>query len=389
MRDPLPRGLRRAGCGGPATFLAQTWGVLIKELRQWRRDPQAAAAPMVLPLVLMALSAVLFGQGGDAWPAGLANQSPGPEAEHLTRTFQAARSRLSPYFQFVSRDAQEAGRLVGEGRLHMAVVIPEDFDQKLAAGDRAAIQLHTFNINTDVAKNIRLRLDHVIQQYLADKGAAGIVVDEFPTRRGEVGRGAFIAGGGVVLAILLGAVVNTALMAAREWERRTAKEIRLAPRAVAAVTAGKMTAGLIATALNIVVTAVVATTAFGLRVPADRWGTLAGIGVLAAVAASGLGLAAGTWLKDYRTVQPVLGVLLAGSFFASGGYASIATLPAAVRGVNRFWPPSHVFEEMQGLMHGPSASLQASPWLGVGIAAATGMTLAVLAQQRANRPASG
>ena len=156
-------------------LVEQTWGVVTKELRQWRRDPQAAAAPMVLPLVLMALSAILFGQSGDSWPVGLANQSPGPEAQQLTRTFEAARSQLSPYFQLVTRDAEQAQRLVEEGRLHMAVVIPEDFDRRLATGDHVAVQLSTFNINTDVTKNVRLRLDHVIQQRLVNKGEAAVV----------------------------------------------------------------------------------------------------------------------------------------------------------------------------------------------------------------------
>jgi ABC-type multidrug transport system permease subunit len=365
------------------------WAVVTKELRQWRRDPQAAAAPMVLPLVLMALSAVLFGQGGDAWPAGLTNQSHGPAAEQLTRTFEAAHSGLSPYFQFVTRDAQEARRMVEQGRLHMAVVIPEDFERRLAAGDQATVRLSVFNINTDVTKNVRLRLDHVIQRYLEDEGDAGVVVAQSRTRRDEVSRGAFIAGGGVTLAILLGAVVNTALMAAREWERRTAKEIQLAAHAAPAVTAGKLTAGLIATAFNVALTVVVATAAFGLRVPVARWPALAVIGLLAAMAAAGVGLAVGTWLRDYRTVQPLLGVLFAGSFFASGGYASIATLPGAVRDANRFWPPSHVFEAMQWVMHGPFATLDGSLWFGLGVAAVGGVTLAVLAQRGANRPASG
>jgi ABC-type multidrug transport system permease subunit len=240
-----------------------------------------------------------------------------------------------------------------------------------------------------VTKNVRLRLDHVIQRYLADEGAAGVVVEQSRTRREDVSRGAFIAGGGVALAILLGALVNTALMAAREWERRTAREIQLAAHAAPVVTAGKLTAGLIATALNVTLTAVVAAVVFGLRVPVERWPALAAIGLLAAVAASGVGLAVGTWLKDYRTVQPLLGVLLAGSFFASGGYASSATFPGAVRAVNRFWPPSHVFEAMQWRMHGPTAAPGASLWIGLGIAAVAGLALAVLVQRGASRPASG
>lgn len=44
-------------------------------------------------------------------------------------------------------------------------------------------------------------------------------------------------------------------------------------------------------------------------------------------------------------------MLAAGSFFASGGYGSVATLPPAVRAFDAFWPPAFVFEAMQGMMH--------------------------------------
>ncbi|HVR80458.1 MAG TPA: ABC transporter permease [Acidimicrobiia bacterium] len=370
-------------------FFDRTWGVMRKELRQWRRDRQAAAAPMVLPIVLMILSAVLFGQGGDAWPTGFANESSGPTAAEFSRSFEDAQSRVSPYFHIVTRDPVEAEELVDQGRLHMAVTIPEDFSLQAASGEPAVVLLETFNINTDVTKNVRLRVDRVVQEYLADQGATSVVVEEVPTRAEDVSRGAFIAGGGVVLAILLGGLVNTALMSAREWERRTVKEIRLATRPAASVTAGKVGAGLMATAANVAVTLAVAAAVFGLRPPSDRIGTLVGVGSLAVVASAGLGLAVGTWLKEYRTVQPILGVVVAGSFFASGGFASIATMPHSVRAFNRFWPPSYIFEEMQWLMHAPSASVPGTLWVGLGAAAVIGVGLGVFAQQQANQPSSG
>lgn len=48
-----------------------------------------------------------------------------------------------------------------------------------------------------------------------------------------------------------------------------------------------------------------------------------------------------------RTVEPLLLITAAGSFFASGGFSSIATLPLVARTLNRFWPPAYVFESMQ------------------------------------------
>jgi ABC-2 type transport system permease protein len=95
----------------------------------------------------------------------------------------------------------------------------------------------------------------------------------------------------------------------------------------------------------------VAITLFGLNIPMDRWLPLLGIGFAVALAAAGLGLGLGAWLRDYRTLQPLLYVTAAGSFFAAGGYGSVATLPPAVRAFDMFWPPAYVFETMQAVMH--------------------------------------
>jgi hypothetical protein len=62
-------------------------------------------------------------------------------------------------------------------------------------------------------------------------------------------------------------------------------------------------------------------------------------------------LGLGAWLRDYRTLQPLLLVTAAGSFFAAGGYGSVATLPPAVCAFDQFWLPAYVFETMQAIMH--------------------------------------
>ncbi|MBM4426624.1 MAG: ABC transporter permease [Chloroflexi bacterium] len=98
--------------------------------------------------------------------------------------------------------------------------------------------------------------------------------------------------------------------------------LRLAPNAFLPLVVGKILAGLTATAANMTVTLVLAVALFGLRIPPDRWLSLA---------ASGIGLGVGAWFRDYRTIQPLLIVTVAGSIFAAGGYASVPTLPPFVQ----------------------------------------------------------
>ncbi|HYG60804.1 MAG TPA: ABC transporter permease [Symbiobacteriaceae bacterium] len=355
------------------SFCEQMWSVLVKDLRQWRRDPQAAIGPMLMPLVMMFLTSILFGFGGDDWAVGLIVEGRGPAAGRLATAIEQARGQISPYFRIVTRDEKEAQRLAAAGRLHMVIAIPADFDDRMAAGQPAVVRTQVYNLNTDITKNVRLRLQHAIQDYLSAGGRAPVTVAQFTSLPADIWRREFIAGGAVILTLLVGATLNTAIMVAREWERRTVKVLYLAPHPVAAITAGKLAAGLVTTGINVAVSLIAAVGVFGLRIPSERWLPLLGTGLLAATAAAGLGLGLGAWLKQYRTLQPLIAVTAAGSFFAAGGWATIATMPPGVRLFARVWPPAYVFETMHDLMHRPALSDVSGAWLGFGAAAVLGV----------------
>jgi ABC-type multidrug transport system permease subunit len=265
----------------------------------------------------------------------------------------------------------------------MAITIPASFDERLAAGAPPIIETQVFNINTDMMKNVRLRLESAIQEFLTERQATPVIVEHVTTRSADVWRQAFIAGGAVIVALLVGAALNTALMVAREWERTTVKELQLAPGGLAAIVTGKLLAGLVAAAVNVAVALAVAVLLFGLRIPPDRWLPLLGIGLGVTVTAAGVGLGIGALFRDYRTVQPLLLVTAAGSFFASGGYASVATLPPLVRTLNTVWPPAYVFETMQRTMHSATLPDLTGMLLALPVTAVLGVVFGGLLLRRA------
>jgi ABC-type polysaccharide/polyol phosphate export permease len=101
--------------------------------------------------------------------------------------------------------------------------------------------------------------------------------------------------------------------------------------------------------MNTIVAAAFAVFVFGVRIPWERLPLLLVIGGLAAITCAGIRVAIGAWLRDYRAIQPLLLVTFAGTFFASGGFSSVATLPPAVRAFNQWWPPAYVFDGMQSV----------------------------------------
>lgn len=364
------------------SFLSQTVGMFLKDIRLWARDRQAAVGPMLLPLVLLFICTVLFGYGGDEWNIGLIVEGQGEHALAFAEQVETLESNISPYFRIVTRDAQEAQKLYEAGRLQLVITIPADFDTQIAAGKAPVIRTQVYNINTDMTKNVRLRLERAIQAYLESQGKTPLTVAQFTTRPDDVWRRAFIAGGALVVALLAGASLNTAIAMAREWERNTSKEVRLAPNAFLPLVVGKILAGLTATAANMTVTLALAVALFGLRIPPDRWLSLAAIGFGVALAASGIGLGVGAWFRDYRTIQPLLIVTVAGSFFAAGGYASVPTLPPFVQAFDVYWPIAYVFETLQGIMHGAEVPSLFLPLIWSYIAAIFGLGFGILSVRK-------
>ncbi len=327
--------------------LDRVCAVAVKDITHWLRDPQAMFAPMAVPLVLMLIATVLFGFGGDQWSIGLVNESDGQHSRAFAQEVRSLRGNISPYFTVVTTDPGEAQDLVEQGRLHLVITIPEDFDTTIEQGRVPTLDTRTFNINTDMMKNVRLRLDRAILDYASAHSPAltPVTIEQITTRPDDVWRRSFIGLGAAILAIMVGAALNTAITVAREWERKTSTEIRLAPRAHAPVIAGKLIAGLVAGAANAVLAFVVAVVMFGLRIPWHRIPALLAIGGLAALTCAGIGIAIGAWLRDYRAIQPFLLVTFAGTFFAAG--SSIATLPPHVRAFDQWWPPAYVFNGME------------------------------------------
>ncbi|NUM44378.1 MAG: hypothetical protein HUU38_06685, partial [Anaerolineales bacterium] len=136
------------------TFFSQTWGVFAKDVRLWARDRQAAAGPMLLPLVLLFICTVLFGFGGDEWNIGLIVEEEGPHARAFAASLENLQSNISPYFRVVTRDAAEARALSEAGRLQMVITIPAAFDAQIEAGETPSLETQVFNINTDMTKNV-------------------------------------------------------------------------------------------------------------------------------------------------------------------------------------------------------------------------------------------
>lgn len=104
-----------------------------------------------MAVVVMILTALIMGAGGDAWPVGLVNDSDSVESQEFIENLDTVHSNITPYFSIMELEHEEASAAVKDGRLQMLIRIPDDFQQS------QTVYTETFNINTDMMKNVRLR----------------------------------------------------------------------------------------------------------------------------------------------------------------------------------------------------------------------------------------
>ncbi|PAQ15721.1 hypothetical protein CD798_05130 [Bacillaceae bacterium SAOS 7] len=327
--------------------------------------------PIVVPIVMLLLSAIIFGGGGDAWPIGLVNHSDSKEAASLVESIKESHSNISPYFQLISTDEAEASKLVDQGRIQLLIDIPENYAQT------KTINIETFNINSDAMKNARLRLEHAINNRLAETKSLEIDYTLQTEKEQDVWRSAYLGGSCVLLALFFGSIMLGANLYAFEYENRTRKEILLTPLGPVLAGIGNMLTAILFAFVTTIPTLLVAMLFF--RLSFSGWNAMKVLlGMLPIMlACAGIGILLGRLFKKYRIIQPILVIVAIGTVVIGGGFVGVPLLPEFAQTFTDFWVFSRIFTWFNPLLHGFVDYLSWSQWIGIITAAILGVCLMI------------
>ncbi len=201
-----------------------------KELIQVWRDPRSLMIVLLMPLMQMALLG--YGVNLDIKHVQICvfDREGSQESQSLMKAFQA-----STYFSIVEteRDYDALKGAIDRGRCKMAVVIPPDFSQDLAATNSAEVQAildatddNTANIALGYAQSVVASFSGNVQlqrtQSLGQPPPVVPAVAQYRVWYNEdlVSRD-FIIPGVVALVLALVGAQLTSLTISREWERGT------------------------------------------------------------------------------------------------------------------------------------------------------------------------
>jgi ABC-2 type transport system permease protein len=263
-----------------------------KEIRSALAEPRSTLTGIILPVNLLILMSLFALSGGYA-PTAVVIEDHGPAAQQFYNAMAHAHS-----FRLQLASAQEAHDLIQEGRIVAVVAIPANFDTRVRASQPVQVNVEINNLDTDFTNDIRRAIPLSITLFYAKAfpHLVSITPSEYDWYAHDTSNLQYLAVSILVLAIMVGGLLQAGVPAAREWERNTIKELMLAPASRWAIVTGKMLGAFVTAICSILV--VLALLIFVLGSSPVSWGEVIGITLLTLVIFLGWGIVLGTLIKQ-------------------------------------------------------------------------------------------
>ena len=366
------------------------WGVARHDLAIWLRSPAAIAAALLPALGMGVLVAMLTVSVGRQ-PVALVVQGEGRFATRMAKLIAGDEDA----YQLTQMSAAEAELAIGEQRVAAIIVIPADFDARVAHWD-ARVDLHLNNINIDISDDLRRAVTRSVAEFDAPQlGLLGelhgpskglllpnpyrVAVAEYDLRETDVSFLQYQVVPIILLVIISVGLLGTALLTARDFERGTAKVMVLSPAGRLQLVIGRLLGGTLITA-GLVTPLILlgfltehipychaetgvpqwATLLLsgpcGWRLPTPSWSHGLAIGALflaVTLTAVGLGTLLGVALRNARLVTMAGLNAAAYLFFLGGGFTTVAFLPDWIQAVSSFVPTSYAISGLRQALFYP------------------------------------
>lgn len=319
-----------------------------KESLQALRDPSTLLIAFVLPVVLLFLFAYAVSLDIRQVRIGVVVESPAAPAQQLAAAFAATRF-LDVTF---AHDRREVGDRVVAGELRGFVVIPQDFEQRLAAGGgRPLVQVVTDGSQPNTANFVANYAQGVVQTWrLGATGEApsqAIALEPRYWFNPELeSRRALVPGAIAIVMTIIGTML-TALVVAREWERGTMEAVMSTPASVEEILVGKLLPYFALGMLSTLGAAALAVFVFDVPLR----GSLAALMLLSAVfmvPALGQGLLISSLARNqFLAAQIALFSGFLPAFMLSGFLFEIDSMPAPIRAITWLIPARYFVDSLK------------------------------------------
>lgn len=309
--------------------------IVVNDLRQWIRQPQAVLVSLLVPLVVLVIAA-LAGTVGAGYTVAVVDDQPADVLAALER---------SPYLRTVVMDRDAASEAVATGE------VAGTFDTQ---DDALVLSVAPYG-NDDLRRNLVMRQQAVLADINTGRRADADLPHIAWAERGllpeTVSDQAYLAAGALVFTAIFSGLANTAFGTAREWEKNTAQYLLVSPHRPISVLGAKLVTGTVQSLLAVAVALGVIVVGFGVHPVGTSW-LLAGVLLATIVGSGALGLVLGVAL---RRIVPALLISVVASlvaWFVGGGFAPVTLQPSTLHAVSVVLPSTYAISAGQRLING-------------------------------------
>jgi len=318
-----------------------------KETRQMFRDPSTLLIAGVLPVVLIFLYAYAVSLDLNHVPIGVVQECDSPAAQSMGAAFTG-----SPHFLVkTARDRREVAEAVVGGRLRGYVVIPQDFDRRVAAGGREPIvQVITDGSQPNTAGFVANYAQSVVGLWRTSRGLAapeGITLEPRFWYNPEIESRRFLLPGAIAIVMTLIGTMLTSLVVAKEWERGTMEAIISTPVSAVEILIGKLLPYFVLGLLATLLITLLAIHVFGVPLRGS-WGALMLLSSAFLIPALGQGLVISSVARNQFIAAQI--ALVSGflpAFMLSGFIFEVGSMPAPIRALSCIVPARYFVASLQ------------------------------------------
>jgi ABC-2 type transport system permease protein len=284
------------------------------------------------------------------------------DREHNTDSRELLSSFVnSTYFDVVATVTSMADieRMMNDGEIRAALVIPEGMSRQLRTGQAAQVQILINGDNANTASAVFGYAQAIVRgvsaqlrlEMAAGRFAAPPVISEPRIwYNAELKSTLFLVPGLIGFIVMISGVVSTALSIVREKERGTWEQVRMAPISTLSYVVGKTIPYFVISYLSGLLIIAAAMVLFDLPVRGS-WPLLLGAVALFVFGALGTGLLVST-LADSQALAFLIGLLISllPTVILSGFIFPIASMPAPIRMITYIVPARYFLVALRGIV---------------------------------------
>ncbi len=365
--------------------------VVVKELRQVRRDPLSLLMLIAFPAFMLVLYGFALNFDVRHVPLAVQDRDRSPASRDLVASFTH-----STYFDLVATPGPgtDLDALVERRAARAVLVIPEEFGRDLAAGRSAVVQLLLDGADSTTAATVLGYARALVSETNADlvtdalaragrRPAPPLSLAPRVLYNPELESTQFLLPGLIGLLMMITAVLSTALSVVREKERGTMEQLRVAPLRTFELILGKTFPYLGVSLLGTLIVLVTARLLFGVEVRGPHLDLLVVV-LIYLFGALGFGLLIST-IANNQTFAFQVGLItsLLPALLLSGFVFQIRIMPGWLQAITYLVPNRYFLVVLRGIIL--KGEGLATYWPQVGALVIYGLVVTALASLRLAR----